>query len=88
MNPSLVPDGKKVCVLTAEGADDAEIIIRPCDGGGWRVELPCGGGIEVTLVSSQQEALALARQRYPNAQIRVLPGRESAETNQDDLSPC
>ncbi|WP_143327975.1 hypothetical protein [Caballeronia pedi] len=81
----LLPNGRKVCVLTAEGADDAEIIIRPCDGGGWRVEFPRRGGMDVTVVSSQQEALALALRQCPEAQIRVLPGDESVDTNHDDL---
>jgi len=75
-------------VLTTEGADDAEIIIRPCDGGGWRVEIPCSNCFKVRLVSSQQEAFALAQSHSADASIRVLPGNESAETNRDDLSSC
>ncbi|SAK91641.1 hypothetical protein AWB78_04943 [Caballeronia calidae] len=31
-------------MLTAEGADDAEVTIRPDNGGGWRIEIPRRGG--------------------------------------------
>lgn len=74
-------------MLTAEGADDAEIIIRPAHDGGWRVEVPCeGGGVAVTIVCDQVQAVALARQLHPNAQIRVLPAGEAVGTLRDDLS--
>ncbi|WP_250514183.1 hypothetical protein [Caballeronia sp. INDeC2] len=61
---------------TLEGADDAEIVIRPRDAGGWRIEFPRGPGMFVAVVSQQHKALMLARQLQPSAHIRILPGRD------------
>ena len=73
-------------MLTEEGADDAEIIVRPSGDGGWRVEIPRERSIFVTVVSDRDEALRFARQLCPNAQIRLLPTEESAEASRGDLS--
>ncbi|MFM0515941.1 MULTISPECIES: hypothetical protein [Caballeronia] len=72
-------------MLTNEGADDAEIIIRPAAGGVWRVEVPRKGGVFVREANDQDEALSLARQLSPKAQIRLLPAEESSETLHDEL---
>jgi hypothetical protein len=74
-------------LLTPEGADDAEITIRPNDGGGWRIEiLRKRGRTFVTVVKDRREALELARQLSPNTDVRLLPADESADTLLDDLS--
>ncbi|WP_250502282.1 hypothetical protein [Caballeronia sp. AZ7_KS35] len=74
-------------MLTKEGADEAEIIVRPADRGGWRVEIPRDSGpASVTLVSDQSAALELARKLRPNADIRILPADECHETLHGDLS--
>ncbi|SAL84756.1 hypothetical protein AWB74_07050 [Caballeronia arvi] len=74
-------------MLTNEGADDAEIIVRPAEGGGWQVEIPgISGPASVTLVSDQSAALELARKLRPDADIRLLPADENRETLHGDLS--
>lgn len=73
-------------MLTNEGADDAEIIVRPSNNGRWRVEVPHERGVFVTLASDQNQAVTLARQLRPNAQIRLLPAAESVETLSGALS--
>ncbi|SAK42817.1 hypothetical protein AWB77_00499 [Caballeronia fortuita] len=74
-------------MLTNEGADDAEVIVRPAEGGGWRVEIPRDyGPASVTLVSDQSAALELARTLKPNADIRILPADECNATLHGDLS--
>lgn len=74
-------------MLTPEGADDAEVIVRPCARGGWQVEAPTAEGVHVTTVDSEQEALALAHFLRPHAEVRILPAAESAETLRDELPP-
>ncbi|BCQ22350.1 hypothetical protein NK8_04590 [Caballeronia sp. NK8] len=73
-------------MLTNEGADDAEIIIRPAEGGVWHVEIPHEGSVVVKVANNQDEALLLARSLCPGFQIRFLPAGESSETLHDDLS--
>ena len=63
-------------MLTSEGADDAEIIIRPCSGGGWQVEVPTEHGTRVAFAYSEQEALDLARDIRPKANVRILPATD------------
>ncbi|MCE4547930.1 MULTISPECIES: hypothetical protein [unclassified Caballeronia] len=63
-------------MLTSEGADDAEIIIRPCSGGGWQVEVPTEHGKRVTFACSEQEALVFARESRPEANVRILPATD------------
>ena len=72
-------------MLTNEGADDADIIIRPAEGGVWRLEVPRDGGVLVKKANDQDEALSLARQLRPKAQIRLLPAEESSESLHDEL---
>ena len=74
-------------MLTPEGADDAEVIVRPSARGGWQVEVPTSEGVRVTTVDSEQEALALAHFLRPHAEVRILPAAESAETLRDELRP-
>jgi hypothetical protein len=74
-------------VLTREGADDAEIIIRPSSNGGWQIEMPSGDGVTVTIVGDELTAIALAHELRPDAQIRVLPAAECFQTLRDDPSP-
>jgi hypothetical protein len=76
---------RRVNMLTNEGADDAEIIIRPAEGGVWRVEVPRYGGVLVKKANDQDEALSLARRLCPKGQIRLLPAEESPETLNDEL---
>jgi hypothetical protein len=63
-------------VLTPEGADDAEIIVRPCRSGGWQVEVPTSDGIRVTAVPTEQDALAFANSIGSTIQVRILPATE------------
>lgn len=72
-------------MLTPEGADDAEIIVRPGAHGGWQVEVPTVGGLCITVVKSEQEALACARALRPRADVRILPAAESADSLHSDL---
>ncbi|SAL59350.1 hypothetical protein AWB73_06587 [Caballeronia turbans] len=57
-----------------------EVVIRPNEGAGWRVEFPDpsrSGGKFVTIVVHEQEALNLAAQLCPKAQIKIFhePGK-------------
>jgi hypothetical protein len=70
-------------MLTSEGADDAEIIVRPSPDGKWQIEVPTAKGIRVTTVNDEQEALARASVLCPGAAIRILPAVESAATLRD-----
>jgi hypothetical protein len=73
--------------LTREGADVTEIIVRPRDDGTWQVEIASSAGILFTTVQSECDGFTLARARYPQAQIRILPSLESSKTlHDDDLS--
>ncbi|EKS71911.1 hypothetical protein BURK_008751 [Burkholderia sp. SJ98] len=63
-------------MLTREGADEAEIIVRPRTGGGWQVEVPSSEGIRITTVNTEQEALALARSVGPDMDVRLLPAND------------
>ncbi|WP_143328105.1 hypothetical protein [Caballeronia pedi] len=74
-------------MLTDEGADDAEVIVRPSARGGWQVEVPTSEGMHVTAVDSEREALALAHSLRPHAEVRILPAAESAETLRNELRP-
>jgi hypothetical protein len=74
-------------MLTREGADVTEIIVRPRDDGTWQVEIASSAGIMLTTVQSECEGVMVARARYPHAQIRILPSLESSKTlHDDDLS--
>ncbi|SAK79441.1 hypothetical protein AWB79_05035 [Caballeronia hypogeia] len=73
-------------MLTPEGADDAETIVRPCTSGGWQVEVPTSGGVNVTIVPTEQDALALARSIGPTIQVRVLPATE-CQSSRSALDP-
>lgn len=66
-------------MLTPEGADDAEIIVRPCTSGGWQIEVPGPDGVRVTTVSTEQEALTRARLLGPNVEVRILPAVDCAQ---------
>ncbi len=63
-------------MLTREGADEAEIIVRPRTGGGWQVEFPSPVGVRITTAHTEQEALALARSLGPDMQVRLLPAAD------------
>ncbi len=63
-------------MLTPEGADDAEIIVRPRTGGGFQVEFPSSTGVRITTADTEQEALALARSLGPDMQVRFLPAAD------------
>jgi hypothetical protein len=74
-------------MLTREGADVTEIIVRPCDDGTWQVEIASSAGITFINVQTECDGVTLARARYPHAQIRILPSVESLKTlHDDDLS--
>jgi hypothetical protein len=64
-------------MLTQEGADSDETIVRPISSGGWRIEFPTHAGISFAFARSESEALILARHLRPDAAIRILPARES-----------
>lgn len=57
---------------TPEGADDAEIIVRPRTGGGFQVGFPSSTGFASRRRDTEQEALALARSLGPDMQVRFL----------------
>ncbi|MDR5777762.1 hypothetical protein QCE81_38990 [Caballeronia sp. LZ002] len=63
-------------MFTPEGADDAEIILRPAANGRWKVEVPTGQAVVVTVVNNEREAIALAHAIRPDAGIRFLPAVE------------
>ncbi|MDR5777476.1 MULTISPECIES: hypothetical protein [unclassified Caballeronia] len=60
-------------MLTPEGADDTEVIVRPAAYGRWQVEIPTGHGVAVNLVDDERAAIAFAHAVRPGADIRVLP---------------
>lgn len=62
-------------MLTDEGADDRDVIIRPAQNGAWQVEFPGSEGVTRALAPSEYEAIVLARQFEPGASIRFLPAR-------------
>ncbi|SAK55309.1 hypothetical protein AWB79_02174 [Caballeronia hypogeia] len=72
-------------MLTPEGADEREVIVRPCGLHVWHVEIRGMAGIAVRVAQNECEAVMLARDLCPGAQVRVLPAVESAETLHDGL---
>ncbi|WP_143749484.1 hypothetical protein [Caballeronia arvi] len=73
-------------MLTPEGADEAEIIVRPSSRGGWQVEFRDAAGIIVKQAKSDCEAVLLACHLRPDAEIRLLPATESTDTFSVDFS--
>jgi hypothetical protein len=71
-------------MLTSEGADDAEILIRPSADGRWQIEMPSPDGVAIITLDNEQAALAHARVLSPTAAIRILPAVESSVTLHDD----
>jgi hypothetical protein len=67
-------------MLTEEGVDSAETIIRPLGSGGWRVEFPTPRHV-AAFARTQIEAVLLAKRIEPEAAIRMLPAREYADLN-------
>jgi hypothetical protein len=63
-------------MLTPEGTNDAEIILRPAANGRWRVEVPTGQAVVVTVANNEREAIALAHATRPDADVRFLPAVE------------
>jgi hypothetical protein len=84
---TFISRGSFISMLTFEGADDAEIIMRPSLDGKWQIEMPTAEGIRVTTVNDEQEALARASVLCPNAAIRILPAVESPATLRDGGKP-
>lgn len=74
-------------MLTSEGADDAEIIVRPCRDGSWQVEMPGAFGAPALHALSEREAVLLAQRLCPDAQIRLLPASESGSNLPSDIAP-
>lgn len=64
-------------MITAEGVDSAEVIIRPASNGGWQVEFPGTAGVALAYAQTQCEAVFLAKHIRPDAALRFLPARES-----------
>jgi hypothetical protein len=55
-----------------------EVVVRPDEHAGWRVEVPDERrpeGVFVTIVAHREDALKIAADMYPTAKIRVLDSR-------------
>jgi hypothetical protein len=59
-------------MINNEGADSAEVIVRPATDG-WRIEIPTPEGVSVEFARSETDAINLARRLAPSAEIRILP---------------
>lgn len=62
----------------SEPVHDREVIVRPNDGAGWRVEFPRqrGTGAFVVVVKDELFALRLAKSLGQQAEIRVIHDQE------------
>jgi hypothetical protein len=52
-----------------------EVVFRPDNDAGWRLEVPDAArpdGVFVTVVAHKQDALQLAADMYPTAHVRVI----------------
>ncbi|WP_062641248.1 hypothetical protein [Caballeronia arationis] len=61
--------------MTVSDGPVDEVGVRPNEHAGWRIEILDAdrrGGVFVTIVAQKQEALDLAAQLSPQAQIRVV----------------
>ena len=60
-------------MISREGADTAEVIVKPTARGGWQVEIPRPGGAQLAIASTREQAVLLARHVAPACTIRILP---------------
>ncbi|MDR5777437.1 MULTISPECIES: hypothetical protein [unclassified Caballeronia] len=61
-NECLIPHWR-IILLTPEGADDTEVIVRPAADGRWQVEIPTGDGVTVNSVDDEREQ-SFSRTRF------------------------
>jgi hypothetical protein len=69
-------------MINNEGADSAEVIVRPTTDG-WRVEVPTSKGVSVGFARSMINAVNLAKLIAPNAEIRILPAEGIPDDNRN-----
>ena len=66
-------------MMTQEGVDDAEVIVRERSGGRWQVEAPARQKLSRMIVGDACQAVTLARRLFPGAEIRFLPSDGTEE---------
>ncbi|MDR5780842.1 hypothetical protein QCE63_15570 [Caballeronia sp. LZ065] len=59
-------------VVTSEGFDFSETVVRPRSCAGWRIEFPHGDGCFAVVTATQAEALRLAVRVRPDVPVRML----------------
>lgn len=64
--------GIRSTVVTTEGFDISETVVRPRPCAGWRIEFAHGDGCFVVVTASQAEALRLAVRVRPDVPVRML----------------